>query len=91
MSTIIDAQRSRGLLRHRNPFRRVYAFIPLLRPLTFLLMMGAVDRAAVWHHRGLLVRPQIVKRSFAQRDYVALIASSLVLACSIVDRCLHWN
>lgn len=86
MATIIEAQRSRAALSGGNLFRRARAYVVLLRPLTFALMLGAVDRATVWNHRGLLSAPLRRPDPLTYRDGLLLFASAAILSCAGFDR-----
>lgn len=49
---ILDAQRSRGLSREGILIKRIQMYMPILRPLFFGLIMGAIERSALWHSRN---------------------------------------
>jgi energy-coupling factor transporter transmembrane protein EcfT len=87
MRQIVDAQRSRGLSPRGSPLARLRMYAPVLRPLLFAMVLGAVERSALWHDRGYLRAHLSQRLRLGRHDVAALLIALLVI---VGAGCLRW-
>jgi energy-coupling factor transporter transmembrane protein EcfT len=75
---IADAQRSRGLGGDGFLLSKLRMYIPILRPLVFSLLLGAIERAALWRSRNYLDSVGAHDLRFHRGD-IALIAVAVAV------------
>lgn len=83
---IADAQRSRGLQPRGLIWGRLRVYVPMLQPLLFGLLQGAVERASLWHSRGYLEHVGYHKLVLRRRDGAVLILAVVVLGWAMGSR-----
>ena len=74
---ILDAQRSRGL-RCKGLFGRFRMYIPVLRPLLFGMLIGAIERSCLWRSRHYLDATSAQTLQFSTAD-IAAFCTGIVL------------
>ncbi|MFX1562194.1 MAG: energy-coupling factor transporter transmembrane component T [Promethearchaeota archaeon] len=76
---IADAQRSRGLKPAGIIRGKLRMFLPILRPLFFGLIIGAVERSSLWINRGYLSHDCANKLKLSKTDIVVITTASAII------------
>jgi energy-coupling factor transporter transmembrane protein EcfT len=78
---IAQAQRARGLWPRGLFLGRVRAYLPILQPLVNGLILGAIERSALWQSRGYLAaRPRLARPWSVWDTAVVLLGVVLLLS-----------
>ena len=83
---IADSQRSRGVYPRGILVGRLRVYVPLLRPLLFGLILGAVNRSALWQARGFLEQTEIDNVNLKLRDKIGIVCAIVVVTLAGVIR-----
>ena len=87
---IADAQRSRGLQPRGLIWGRVRVYLPMLQPLLFGMLQGAVERSSLWHSRGYLRHFGYYKLALGCRDGAALLLAGGIVGSAVCSRWIPW-
>lgn len=93
MSTITDAQRSRGLETEGKFWVRVKAFIPLIAPVVMSSLSNTRERAIALEVRGFEAERKktfLKEKVKSQTDLIIKILMILVIICSVLWRGYLW-
>ncbi len=88
-TTIMDAQRSRGLETEGRLVTRAKAFIPLISPVVTSALINTRERAASLEIRGFEAKARktfLIERSVKQPDRLAIVILILLLAAAVLWR-----
>ena len=93
MSTITDAQRSRGMETEGKLLTRAKAFIPLLAPVVMSSLINTKERAMALQVRGFeanIPKTFLYKRNLKKTDKWAMSIMGAAMVASIVRRVILW-
>lgn len=85
---IIDAQKSRGLFCSGVVMGRMRAYMPILRPLVFGMILGAIERSALWRTRGYLALLDQSALSLGRLDVLFIVFALILPLCAGIVRYL---
>ena len=93
MSTITDAQRSRGMETEGKLLTRAKAFIPLMAPVVMSSLINTKERAMALEIRGFnadIKKTYLYTRKLKISDKICLFMMGLSILSSIVFRVVKW-